>query len=187
MTTTSIILSLLFVLCLTAPVATRSVGLVKADDKPMQKFLIPLTFGITQGLAVVIGYNIGRIVSHLYTYIAEYLVFAMMLIVAVKLFLDSIRVLKGKLLYTVSTEWDFILLSILAAMNTLLMSLTGFCFMPFGLWFILVVVVAGFLWSFFIVRTDFTPGMIKKLSFIEFSAAVFMVVIAVLYLFTDLI
>ena len=187
MTTTAIIIGILFTLCLTAPVATRSVGLLKADDKPAQKFLIPLTFGITQGLAVVIGYNIGRIVSHLYTYIAEYLVFAMMLIVALKLFLDSIRVLKGKLLYTVSTEWDFILLSILAAMNTLLMSLTGFCFMPFGLWFILVVVVAGFLWSFFIVRTDFTPGMIKKLSFIEFSAAVFMVVIAVLYLFTDLI
>ena len=42
------------------------------------------------------------------------------------------------------------------------------------------------LWSFFTVRIDFTPGIIKTASFIEFSAAVFMVIIAILYLFTEL-
>ncbi len=187
MTTTAIIISILFVLCLASPTATRSVGLHRADDKPAQKFLIPLTFGITQGVAVIIGYNLGRLMAHLFSYIAEYLVFAMMLVVAVKMFVDSMRMLKGKMLYTVSSDWDILGLSVLAAMNTLLMSLTGFCFMPFGLWFVLAVVVAGFLWSFFIVRTDFTPEIIKKLSFIEFSAAVFMAVIAILYMFTDLV
>ena len=187
MTTTAIIISILFVLCLASPAATRSVGLLRADDKPAQKFLIPLTFGITQGVAVIIGYNLGRLIAHLFFYIAEYLVFAMMIVVAVKMFVDSMRMLKGKMLYTVSSDWDILGLSVLAAMNTLLMSLTGFCFMPFGLWFMLAVVVAGFLWSFLIVRTEFTPGMIKKLSFIEFSAAVFMVVIAILYMFTEVI
>ena len=114
------------------------------------------------------------------------MVFAMMLVIAIKLFVDSMRVLKGKMLYTVSTEWDFILLSILAAMNTLIMALVGPYFLPFGWWFVAVVVVAGFLWSFFTVRIEFTPGLLKKMSFIEFSASVFMVVIAILYLFTDL-
>ena len=33
---------------------------------------------------------------------------------------------------------------------------------------------------------DFKPGMAKKLSFVEFSASVFLVVLAILYLFTDL-
>ena len=187
MNTPAIILNILFVLCLTSSVVTRSVGLVTADDKPARRFLIPLTFGISQGVMAVLGYNIGRLIDHLFTYIAEYMVFAMMLVVTVKLFVDSMRMLKGKTLYTVSTEWDFILLSVLAAFNTLLMSLTGFCFMPFGQWFFFAVAAAGFLWSFFMVRTDFTPGIMKKLSFIEFSAAVFMAVIALLYLFTDLI
>jgi putative Mn2+ efflux pump MntP len=187
MTTTAIIISILFTLCLTSTVATRSVGLLKADDKPAQKFLIPLTFGITQGVAVTIGYNLGRLMAHLFTYVAEYLVFAMMLVVAVKMIVDSMRILRGKILYTVSSDWDIFALSVLAAMNTLLMSLTGFCFMPFGLWFILAVVVAGFLWAFFIVRVEFAPSMIKKLSFIEFSASVFVLVIAILYLLTDLI
>lgn len=187
MTTTSIIISILFILCLTSPAALRSVGLVRADDKPAQKFLIPLTFGISQGLAVFIGYSLGRLMAHLYTYIAEYMVFVMMLVVAIKMFVDSMRMLRGKILYTVNTEMEMVLLSLLAAMNTLLMSLMGPYFMPFGYWFILIVAAAGFLWSFFTVRAEFTPGMIKKLSFIEFSAAVFMVVIAILYLFTDLI
>ena len=187
MTTTAIIISIIFILCLTTPVATRSIGLITADDKPSQKFVIPLIFGISQGLAVIIGYNIGRLFAHLFTYVAEYMVFAMMLIVAVKMFIDSMRVLKGRMLYTVSKESDFILLSIMPAMNTLLMSLMGIYFMPFGYWYPVLITVAGFLWSYFTVRMDFEPKMLKKLSFIEFSASMFMVVIAILYLFTDLI
>ena len=186
MTVSAIILFILFILCLTSTIVTRSVGLVKTDDKLSQKLWIPAVFGLSQGILAVLGYNVGRLMAHLYSYIAEYMVFAMMLVVAVKLFVDSMRILKGKMLYAVTTEWDFILLSILAAMNTLIMTLVGPYFMPFGWWFIAAVVVAGFLWSFFAVRIEFKPGILKKMSFVEFSAAVFMVIIACLYLFTDL-
>lgn len=187
MTTTAIIISILFVLCLTSPTATRSVGLVRDDDKPSQRWLIPLVFGVSQGLMALVGFYLGKLVSHLFVdEFAPYMVFVMMLVVAVKMFVDSMRILKGKLLYTISKEWDFILLSVVAAFNTLLMSLMSFCFMPFGQWYFLIVAAAGFLWSFFIVRMEFTPKLLRKMSFIEFSAAVFMVVIALLYLFTDL-
>ena len=37
MTTPSILIGIVFVLCLAAPVATRSVGLVTPDDKPALK------------------------------------------------------------------------------------------------------------------------------------------------------
>lgn len=187
MSTAAIIINIIFVLCLTSPVVTRSVSLVTADDKPGKKFWIPLMYGLTQGVAATIGYNISRLICHLFTYIADYLVFAMMIVVAVKLFVDSMKVLKGKMLYTVRNNRDILALTVIAATNTLLMSLMCCHFMPFGLWFLLVVVLAGFLWAFFTVRVDYNPGTIKKVSFAEFSAAVFMVVIAVLYLFTDLI
>lgn len=187
MSTPAIIISILYIFCLTSPVATRSMGLITADDKPSQRFVIPLMFGISQGVAAVIGYNIGRLFAHLIEYIAEYVVFAMMLIVAVKMFLDSMKVLKGKMLYTVSKESDFILLSILPAMNTLLMSLMGVYFMPFNYWYMVLVAAAGFLWSFVVVRWEFEPKMLKRMSFIEFSASVFMLIIAILYLFTELI
>ena len=39
MTTTAIVLQILFILCLTSSVVTRSVGLVSADDKPAKKAL----------------------------------------------------------------------------------------------------------------------------------------------------
>jgi putative Mn2+ efflux pump MntP len=191
MSTSAIIISILFVLCLTAPIVTRAVGLVNADDKPVKRFWIPLIFGLSQGLMAVAGYYLGKLLSHLFVdEFAPYLVFVMMLVVAVKMFVDSIRVLKGKMLYTVKGDWDFLLLSIMAAFNALLISLTGPFFlpeMPMGAWFFLVVAVAGFIWAFIVARIAFNPGVMKKMSFIEFSAAVFMVVIGVLYLFTDLI
>ena len=123
--------------------------------------------------------------SHLYINLAEYMVFAMMLVVAIKLFVDSMRVLRGKMMYTVNKESDIILLSVLAAFNTFLYALVSVFFAPFGIWFFVVVTLAGFLWSFLTVRIEFTPGMLKKVSFVEFSASVFMLVIAILYLFTN--
>ena len=190
MTIVAIIINIIFVLCLTSPVVPRAVGLVNADDKPVKKFWIPLIFGLSQGVMAVVGYYLGKLMRHLFVdEFVPYLVFAMMLVVAVKLFVDSMRVLKGKMLYTVRKDWDFILLSILAAFDVLLMSLTGPFFvpeLPLGNWFFLAVVVAGFLWAYVTVRIPFNPGVIKKMSFIEFSTSVFMVVIAILYLFTDL-
>ena len=186
MTATSVIIGILFVLCLTSSVVPRSVGLVRADDKPAQKVWIPVMFGLSQGVMALLGSGLSRLMAHLFTYIADYMVFAMMLVVAVKLFVDSIRVLKGKMLYTISSDKDILLLTLLAAFNTFLYGLVSMFFMPFGNWFFVAVAVAGFLWAFFTVRVDFAPGIIKKVSFVEFAAAVFMVVIAVLYLFTDL-
>ena len=191
MTTSAIIINILFILCLTAPVVTRAVGLLNADDKPGKKFLIPLIFGLSQGVMAVVGFYLGKLMCHLFIdEFAPYLVFAMMVVVAVKMFIDSMRVLKGKMLYTVRNDWDFILLSVLAAFDVLLMSLTGPFFiseLPFDYWFFPAVAVAGFLWAFITARITYNPGVMKKMSFIEFSASVFLVVIAILYLFTDLI
>ena len=188
MTTASIIINLLFIVCLTVPAGTHSIGLLKADDKPAHKWFIPLMFGVYQGVFAMFGNALGKLFAHLITYIAKYVVFAMMLVVAVKMFVESMRILKGKMMYTVSNDTQLTLLALMSAINTLLISLMGPYFMPFGKsWFMLAVVVAGFLWSFFTIRVPFEPKMIKRLSFIEFSAAVFMFVIAILYLFTDLI
>lgn len=191
MTTIAIIINIVFILCLSAGVVTRSVGLVRSDDKPSQRYTIPLIFGLSQGVMAVAGYYLGKLVSHLFiAEFAPYMVFVMMLVVAVKLFVDSMRMLKGKMLYTVMKDWDFILLSILAAFNALLMSLMGPTFvpeMPLGVWFFPALVAAGFLWAFFTVRAEYSPTMVRRVSFFEFSASVFMLVVAILYMFTDLI
>ena len=190
MSTAAIIINIIFILCLTSPVVTRAVGLVNADDKPSRKLWIPLIFGLSQGVMALAGYYLGKLVCHLFVdEFAPYLVFLMMLVVAVKMFVDSMRVLKGKMMYTVKSDWDYILLSILAAFDVFLVSLTGPFFLselPLGNWFFPAVAVAGFLWAYIIVRITFNAGVMKKMSFIEFSTSVFMVVIAILYLFTDL-
>lgn len=186
MTTSAIIISIIYVICLTSSVVPRSVGMVSADDKPSQKILVPLIFGVTQTVMACLGNLLGGLISHLFSYIAEYMVFAMMLVVAVKMFLDSLKVLKGKMMYTARKEMDFLLLAVMASINTFLMSLFGPTFMPFGKWFFAIVALAAFLWAFIVSKLPFDPKMLKKVSFIEFATSIFMLVVAILYLFTDL-
>ena len=59
MSAASIIVCILFILCLTSPVVTRTVGLITADDKPIKKLWIPLIFGLSQGVMAVAGYYLG--------------------------------------------------------------------------------------------------------------------------------
>ena len=186
MTTSAIIISIIYVLCLTSSVVSRSVGMVSADDKPSQKILVPLIFGATQAIVALFGSFLGGLISHLFTYLARYMVFAMMLVVTVKMFVDSMKVLKGKMMYTARKDLDFFLLAIMASINTFLMMLMAPTFMPFGSWFYAIVALAGFLWAFHVSKFPFDPKILKKISFVEFSASVFMLVIAILYLFTDL-
>lgn len=186
MTTSAIIISVIYVICLTSSVVSRSVGMVSTDDKPSQKLLVPLIFGATQAVMAFLGNLVGGLISHLFSYIAEYMVFAIMLVVTVKMFVDSMRVLKGKMMYTARKEIDFLLLAVMASVNTFLMALFGTTFMPFGKWFYAIVALAAFLWVFIVEKFPFNPKMLKKVSFVEFAASAFMLIIAILYMFTDL-
>lgn len=186
MSTTAIILSGLYVLCLTGSVAPRSLGLVNEDDKASRRFQVPLVFGATQGLMALLGMALGNAIDYLFEAIGIYMTFAMMLVVTVKLFLDAMQILKGKALYTFSSEWGFLLLSILASTNTFLMSLMSSFFLPFGKAFPMAVAAAGLLWAYFTVKVRFSPKVMKTMSFLEFSESVFLLVIAVLFMFTNL-
>ena len=188
MSATSIIIGIIYVLALTTPVVPLAVGLEpKGESTRSRQLLVALVFAATQALMALAGHLIGSLICYLFGEALRYLVFGMMVIVAIKMFLDAMKVLKAKRLYAFTSNWGFLLLGILSAMNTLLMGICDHGFMPFGNWFFLAVALAGFLYAFFSVRIPYTPSMLKKTSFIEFSGAVFMTIVAILFLFTDLI
>lgn len=186
MSITAIIISIVYLLCLTGCSASCSVGLIRPDDKPSQRYLVPLIFAATQGIMALLGMLVGKAITYLFDAVGHYLVFVMMLVVAVKLMVDAIQILKGKRLYTFTSDWGFLLLSIVASINTFLMALMSDFFLPFGNWFFLFVAVAGFLWSYFTVKIQYSPKVMRIMSFFEFSESVFMAVIAVLFMFTNL-
>ena len=180
MTTPAIIIGVIYVLALTTSIVPWAVGLEpKGESTAPRQVLVALVFAATQALMAFIGYLFGGLL--------RYLTFGMMLIVAVKMIIDSMKVLKGKRLYSFTSNWGFLLLGIIALMNTLLMSICCQGYMPFGNWYFLAVALAGLVWAWPSVRTLYTPKMLRATSFTEFSGAVFMIVIAILYLFTDLI
>ena len=188
MSSAAIVLSIVYVLCLTCSVAPRALGLVSADEKPSQRLVVSLIFAVTQGLMALLGILLGRAMGHLFGELGQYLTFAMMLVVCVKLFLDAMQILKGKALYTFSNNWGFVLLAILASTNTFLLTLMGAYFLPFAdaVGTVVAITMAGFLWAFVFVNRLFHPKMMKTMSFIEFSASVFLLIIALLFLFTNI-
>lgn len=188
MTDAAIVIGILYVLSLTTSVVPLATGLEPKGESPlMRRVLVSLVFATTQALMAFLGYLISTVIGYMFGDLLPYLVFAMMLVVAVKMIVDAMKVLKAKRLYSFSSNWGFLLLGILAGMNTLLLGICSEGYMPFGNWYFLAVALAGFLWAFVSVRTEFTPKMLRSTSFIEFSGAVFLIVIAILYLFTDLI
>ena len=188
MTPSAIIIGIIYVLALTTPVVPLAVGLEPKGRSSMpRRLLVALVFAATQALMALMGYMIGKMIDYMFGDMLPYLVFAMMLVIAAKMIVDSMKVLKAKRLYSFTSNWGFLLLGILSAMNTLLMSICCEGFLPFGNWYFLAVAIAGFLWAMAFVRLEYGPKMLRNTSFVEFSGAVFMVVVAILYLFTDLI
>jgi len=188
MPTSAIVIGIIYVLALTTSIVPWAVGLEpKGESTASRQVLVALVFAATQALMAFLGCLLGRMVGYLFGDQLPYVVFGMMVIVAVKMAIDSIKVLKGKRMYSFTSNWGFLLLGILASMNTLLLGICCQGYMPFGSWYYLAVAGAGFLWAWPSVRTLYTPKMLRTMSFIEFSGAVFLVVVAVLYLFTELI
>ena len=187
MTTPAIIIGVIYMLALTTSIVPWAVGLEpKGESTASRQVLVALVFAATQALMAFIGYLLGKMVGYLFGDLLRYLTFGMMLIVAVKMIIDSMKVLKGKRLYSFTSNWGFLLLGILGAMNTLLMSICCQGYMPFSNWYFLAIAAAAFLWAWPSVRKLYGPKMLRNTSFIEFSGAVFLAVVAVLYLFTEL-
>ncbi len=187
MTTPAIIIGVIYMLALTTSIVPWAVGLEpKGESTASRQVLVALVFAATQALMAFIGYLLGKMVGYLFGDLLRYLTFGMMLIVAVKMIIDSMKVLRGKRLYSFTSNWGFLLLGILGAMNTLLMSICCQGYMPFGNWYFLAIAAAAFLWAWPSVRKLYGPKMLRNTSFIEFSGAVFLAVVAVLYLFTEL-
>ena len=188
MTTSAILIGVIYILSLTTTVVPLAVGLEpKGESTPSRRLLVSLVFGATQALMALLGYLLGKMVGYLFGDFLRYVTFGMMVVVAVKMIIDSMKVLKGKRLYSFTSNWGFLLLGILASMNTLLMSVCCEGYMPFGNGYFLAVAVAGAFWAWPSVRTLYSPKMLRATSFIEFSGAVFVLVVAVLFLFTDLV
>ena len=188
MTTPAIIIGIIFVLALTTPVVTVSIGLEpNSQSKFPRQLLAALVFGAMEALMAFLGYLFRRWIAPMYGNALPYFVFAVMLIVAIKMFVHSMKVLKAKYLFSFTSFGGLLLLGVFAATNTFMMGVCGDGFLPFGHWYFLAIGIAGFLWALNAVRKDFSPELMRASSFIEFSGAVFMVVIAILFLFTDLI
>ena len=188
MTPSAIVIGIIFVLAVTTPVVTVSIGLEpNSQSKSSRQLLAALAFGAMEALMAFLGYLFGRWIAPMYGDSLPYYVFAILLIVGVKMIVHSMKVLKAKYLFSFTSVWGFLLLGVFAAINTFIVGLCGDGFLPFGYWYFLAVGVAGFLWAFNAVKKEYSPELMRASSFIEFSGAVFVLIIAILFLFTDLI
>lgn len=187
MTPSAIVIGIIFVMALTTPVVPVSLGLEpQSKSKATRQLLVALAFGMMESMMAFLGYLFGTWIAPMYGDLMPYFVFAVLLIVGVKMIVHAMKVLKAKYLFSFTSDWGFLLLGIFAAINTFMVGVCGDGFLPFGHWYFLAVGVSGFLWASTAVKKEYSPELMRASSFIEFSGAVFVLIIAVLFLFTDL-
>lgn len=184
----TIIINLIFCLALTSTVAVNALGLYsKERDGMTRRLLYALVFALMQGALAFVGSLLGNLVMYMLDGVGTYVVFVMMLIVSGRMILDSIKIVRGKKLFAYSAGWGVLLVALLSSFNTFLMSLTTSFYQPFGDIFYLVIFALSFGWAMATMHVAYSKETFKWTSFLEFSAAVFILVISVLYLFTDLV
>ena len=115
MTTPAIIIGIIYVLAMTTSIVPLAVGLEpKGESTASRQVLVALVFAATQALMALLGYLIGTMIDYLFGDLLRYFVFALILIVAIKMIVDAMKVLKAKRLYAFTSNWGFLLLGILS-------------------------------------------------------------------------
>lgn len=185
METAGLIIGILYIVSLTAAVPSRVAGL--KTGKQRADILTAIIFGLAQALVAGLGYVFGRLFTYLFDSVGRYAAGGMMVLVAVKMTADSVKVARGKLMYSFTAYWGVVVLAVSAALNMFLMSLVGDFYLPFGNWFFAFAALAGFGWAFLTLQVKMSVQTLKLGGFVEFSGGVFLIVISVLYMFTNLI
>jgi len=183
----AIIIFLVYVASVTTSLVPAVAGLSLNDDTMAKKLLMSFCFAAVQAIIAVLGYGIGELFIYMVNPFANYVVGVLLLFVAAKMVYDSIQVLKGKRLYTAMSNIDVLLIAVMASLNTFMASLVTPIINPMGKRMLLAFLVAAFGWAFVFVNIKYTPKMLKTTAFFQFSGGVFMVVVAFMYMFGNLI
>ncbi|MCE1201765.1 MAG: manganese efflux pump MntP family protein [Bacteroidia bacterium] len=143
-------------------------------------------FGLIQGIMYHLGDLLGNTFMHLFIKRYKWVVFGILVAVAIRMAMEAFNIRKGSRLFSFDNYSKFIIMAVSAGINTFIIGMAGFHFMPYGSLLPMLLVGAGFAWSIAGISMNISRVNILLSSVLQFFASGALLIVAVLYLLTNL-
>ncbi|HMM12104.1 MAG TPA: manganese efflux pump [Bacteroidales bacterium] len=152
----------------------------------LKNIFLATIFGLIQGVMYHLGDLLGNTFMHLFVKRYKWVVFGILAAVAVRMAIEAFNIRKGSRLFSFDNYSKFFIMTVSAGINTFIVGMAGFHFMPYGNLLPLLLVAAGFAWSIAGISMNISRVNIILSSVFQFFAAGIILLIGFLYLFTKL-
>ncbi|MBK9292105.1 MAG: manganese efflux pump [Bacteroidetes bacterium] len=143
-------------------------------------------FGLIQGVMYHLGDVLGHTFMHLFVKRYKWVVFGVLVAVAVRMAMEAFNIRRGAKLFSFDNYSKFVIMAVSAGINTFIVGMTGYHFMPYGALLPALLVAAGFAWSIAGISMNISRTNILLSSLLQFFSAGVLFIIAFLYLLTNL-
>jgi len=181
------IFNILFVIALSYNTFPLALGQNRDHRNSHVKNIIMATiFGLIQGVMYHLGNLLGNTYMHLFVKRYKWVVFGILAAVAIRMAIEAFNIRRGSKLFSFDNYSKFVIMAISAGINTFIIGMAGFHFMPYGNLLPILLVLAGFAWSVAGISMNISRVNILLSSVFQFFAAGVLFIIALLYLLTKL-
>lgn len=181
------ILNLLFTVALAYNTFPLALGQNRDHRNSHLKNIIMATiFGLIQGVMYHLGDLLGHTFMHLFVKRYKWVVFGILFAVAMRMALEAFNIRKGSRVFSFDNYSKFLIMAVSAGINTFIVGMTGYHFMPYGSAMPLLLTIAGFSWSIAGISMNISRVNILLSSAFQFIAAGVLFLIGLLYLITNL-
>lgn len=179
-------LYILFIIALAYNTFPLALGLNRDHrNKHLTNLLLAAIFGLLQGIMYYIGSLLGDTFMHVFILRYKWVVFGIIIAVSVRMMLEAFKIRKGERLFSFDNYVKFIIMTIAAGINTLIIGMTANYFSPFSELMPMFLVAAGFLWSIAGISMNLSRTNILLSSMMHLGASIVLFIVALVYILTN--
>ncbi len=179
-------LLILFIISVAYNTFPLALGLNRDHRNPhLTNVLLAAVFGLVQGVMYHLGALLGDTFMHLFVIRYKWVVFGVLATVSIRMILESARIRRGERLFSFDNYVKFLMMTVAAGINTLIIGMTAFHFSPLDGQMPVILVAAGFAWSIAGISMNLSRINILLSSLLQIVSAVIIFAVALVYLLTN--
>ncbi len=179
------ILQLLFIIAVAYNTFPLALGLNRDHRNPhLTNLLLATVFGLIQGVMYHLGALLGDTFMHVFVIRYKWVVFGIMAAVGIRMYMEAMRIRRGERLFSFDNYVKFLMMTVAAGINTLIIGMTAGHFSPFNGLMPVLLVAAGFSWSIAGISMNVSRTNILLSSLFQMIAASIILLVAFVYLIT---
>lgn len=179
--------NILFVATLSCNIFPLTLGANSNNENTaFRSLMYAIGFGAMMGLFYYLGSLLGNQVMYLMERHIIFIVFALFLMVGVRMIIEALKVRKGTRAFALSGNASFFMISFAASINAFFIGLAAPYFENLGFKMPLWIALAAFVWAFTAMRLSFSRINIIFASFLQFIAAIIFSVLGFMYLISHI-